>query len=130
MTTFHIEIVKPSHYDKDGYVIQWWKAWIPSNSMACLYAISQECAQSRILGDDVEIEVNAYDEMNIRIPIERITAQIRQPGHGGLVCLVGVQSNQFPRAMAIARQFRASGVAVAIGGFHVSGCVAMLKELP
>src|SRR5207302_7537201 len=75
MTTFHIEIVKPSHYDKDGYVIQWWKAWIPSNSMACLYAISQECAQSRILGDDVEIEVNAYDEMNIRIPIERITSQ-------------------------------------------------------
>jgi hypothetical protein len=23
--TFHIEIIKPSHYDKDGYVIQWWK---------------------------------------------------------------------------------------------------------
>ena len=31
MQTFHIEIIKPSHYDKDGYVIQWWKAWIPSN---------------------------------------------------------------------------------------------------
>ena len=47
----------------------------------------------------------------------------------GLVCLAGVQSNQFPRAMAIARQFRARGVAVAMGGFHVSGCMAMLKEL-
>ena len=31
--------------------------------------------------------------------------------------------------MAIARQFRARGIPVAIGGFHVSGCIAMLKEL-
>ena len=31
--------------------------------------------------------------------------------------------------MAIARHFRAKGVTVAIGGFHVSGCISMLKEL-
>ena len=31
--------------------------------------------------------------------------------------------------MAIARQFREKGVKVAIGGFHVSGCISMLKEL-
>ena len=128
MTTFHIEIVKPSHYDKDGYVIQWWKAWIPSNSMAALYGIAQNCADRQVLGEDVAIEVDAYDEMNVRIPIEQIASRIKQPGHSGLVCMVGVQSNQFPRAMAIARQFRARGVAVAIGGFHVSGCLAMLKE--
>ena len=129
MTTFHVEIIKPSHYDKDGYVIQWWKAWIPSNSMACIYAIAEDCAARKVLGDNVAIEVDAYDEMNIRIPVERIARRINQPGHAGLVCLAGVQSNQFPRAMAIARQFRARGVAVAIGGFHVSGCMAMLKEL-
>ena len=129
MGTFHVEIVKPSHYDKDGYVIQWWKAWIPSNSMACLYAISQDCARRKILGNDVAIEVNAYDEMNIKVPIEKIAARIRQPGHSGLVCLVGVQSNQFPRAMAMARQFRERGITVAIGGFHVSGVMAMLKDL-
>ena len=129
MQTFHVEIIKPSHYDKDGYVIQWWKAWIPSNSMASLYAISQDCAARKVLGQDVAIEVDAYDEMNIRIPVEKIAAKIRKPGHGGLVCLVGVQSNQFPRAMAIARQFRREGIDVAIGGFHVSGCISMLKEL-
>ena len=129
MTTFHIEIIKPSHYDKDGYVIQWWKAWIPSNSMASLYAIAQDCAERKVLGDGVAIEVDAYDEMNVRIPIERIARRIKTPGRAGLVCLVGVQSNQFPRAMAIARRFRARGVAVAIGGFHVSGSLAMLKEL-
>ena len=35
--------------------------------------------------------------------------------------IVGVQSNQFPRALDIARPFRAAGVPVMIGGFHVSG---------
>ena len=129
MKTFHVEIVKPSHYDKDGYVIQWWKAWIPSNSMASLYAIAQDCADRNVLGKDVAIEVDAYDDMNIKIPVERIAKRIKRPDHSGVVCLVGVQSNQFPRAMAIARQFRARGVPVAIGGFHVSGCMAMLKEL-
>ncbi len=40
-----------------------------------------------------------------------------------------MQSNQFPRALDIARPFRAAGVPVMIGGFHVSGCLAMLPEL-
>ena len=43
-----------------------------------------------------------------------------------MVLLVGVQTNQFPRAMDIARPLRAAGVPVCIGGFHVSGCIAML----
>jgi hypothetical protein len=102
MQKFHIEIVKPSHYDRQGYVIQWAKAWIPSNSMACLYAIATDCAQRKVLGDNVEIEVDAYDEMNTVVPVDKIAARIKQPGHSGIVCLVGVQSNQFPRAMAIA----------------------------
>ncbi|WP_084174867.1 B12-binding domain-containing radical SAM protein [Afifella pfennigii] len=130
MRKFHVEIVKPSHYDKDGYVIQWWKAWIPSNSMACLYAIARDCSERQVLGEDVAIEINAYDEMNVRVPLKKIAARINRPGHSGIVCLVGVQSNQFPRALAIARQLRAEGVKVAIGGFHVSGCLAMLKEMP
>ena len=44
----------------------------------------------------------------------------------GLVALVGVQSNQYPRALDIARPFRDAGIQVAIGGFHVSGCLSML----
>ncbi|HME86719.1 MAG TPA: radical SAM protein, partial [Roseiarcus sp.] len=83
MTTFHVEIIKPSHYDKDGYVIQWWKAWIPSNSMACIYAIAADCARCNALGEGVAIEVDAYDEMNTTIPVERIARRINQPGHRG-----------------------------------------------
>jgi radical SAM superfamily enzyme YgiQ (UPF0313 family) len=48
----------------------------------------------------------------------------------GLVGFVGVQSNQFPHAVDLAKRFLACGVQVAIGGFHVSGCLAMLPELP
>ena len=62
-----------------------------------------------MLGEDVEIEVDAYDEMNTVVPVDKIAARIKAPGHSGIVCLVGVQSNQFPRAMAIARRFRATG---------------------
>jgi hypothetical protein len=126
---FVVELIKPSHYDDDGYVIQWAKSWIPSNSLACLYALAQDIAARRLLGADVDIEINAYDECHTVIPVKKIARRIAA-ADAGLVCLVGVQSNQFPRAVELARQFRAAGVQVAIGGFHVSGCLAMLPELP
>src|SRR5262249_55410573 len=40
------------------------------------------------------------------------------------------QSNQFPRALDLGRQLRAAGITVVVGGFHVSGCLSMLPELP
>jgi hypothetical protein len=126
---FVVELIKPSHYDDEGYVIQWLRSWIPSNSLACLYAITQDIAARRGLGADVTIETHAYDECHTVIPIRRIIRRIRA-ADGGLVCLVGVQSNQFPRAMDLARQLRRAGIQVAVGGFHVSGCLAMLPELP
>jgi hypothetical protein len=126
---FIVELIKPSHYDDDGYVIQWWRSWIPSNSLACLYALSQDIAARRALGPDVALEIRAYDECHTVIPVKEIARRIKA-ADGGLVCLVGVQSNQFPRAVDMAAQFRAAGIAVAIGGFHVSGCLAMLPELP
>src|SRR5918911_3579309 len=126
---FVVELIKPSHYDDDGYVIQWVRSWIPSNSLACLYAIAEDVAARRALGPDVAIEINAYDECHTVIPVRRIVRRLRS-ADCGLVCLVGVQSNQFPRAVDLARQFRAAGLSVAIGGFHVSGCLAMLPDLP
>ncbi len=126
---FYVDLINPSHYDDDGYVIQWWKAWIPSNSLACLYGLTLDVAERRVLGDDVDLVVHAYDETNTTIPTKKIVRRIKHSGRG-LVCMVGVQSNQFPRAIDIARQFRNEGIQVAIGGFHVSGCIAMLPEMP
>ena len=126
---FRAILIKPSHYDSDGYVIQWWRSTIPSNSLASVYGLILECAAAKTLGPDVEIEVEAYDECNTIISVKGAIRRIRRAGCG-FVGLVGVQSNQFPRALDLARQFRAAGIPVAIGGFHVSGCLAMLPEMP
>jgi radical SAM superfamily enzyme YgiQ (UPF0313 family) len=124
---FQIELIKPSHYDDDGYVIQWYRSFIPSNSLACVYSLIEDARERHAL--DVPIDVTAADEINTRIRPERIIARFRRHDNFGLVFLVGVQSNQFPRALDIARPLRAAGVPVAIGGFHVSGCLAMLGEM-
>ncbi len=125
---FCLVLIKPSHYDDDGYVIQWLRSAIPSNTLAVLYGLAQDCAQHKVLGADVEIDIHAFDETNTRIRPEHI-ASLVQNADCGMVMLVGVQSNQFPRALDIAAPLRQRGLMVAIGGFHVSGTIAMLAEL-
>ncbi len=126
---FLLFLIKPSHYDDDGYVIQWMRSALPSNSLACLYGIANDAAENGALGDNVDIEIFALDETNTRIRPDRIASQIKEAG-GGLVGFVGAQSNQFPRVMDLARPLRAAAIPVCIGGFHVSGCLAMLPETP
>ncbi len=127
--SFKIVLIKPSHYDADGYVIQWWRSLVPSNSLASVHGLLVECAAGKVLGPDVDIEIEAYDECNTVIDVKATVKKIRAAG-GGFVGLVGVQSNQFPRALDLGRQFRAADVPVVIGGFHVSGCLSMLPEMP
>ncbi|NWG25244.1 MAG: radical SAM protein [Pseudorhodoplanes sp.] len=126
--TFKIVLIKPSHYDSDGYVIQWWRSTIPSNSLASVYGLLKGCAEECALGPDTDIDIEAYDECNTVIDVRRAVRDIQAAG-AGFVGLVGVQSNQFPRALDLTRQFRKAGVPVVIGGFHVSGCISMLPEL-
>src|SRR5262245_8880515 len=127
---FHLFLIKPSHYDNDGYVIQWARSSIPANTLAALNGLALDCAERQVRGENVEIQVTACDETNTRIRADRIIRKIRESGGRGLVALVGVQSNQFPRAVDIARPLRSAKMPVCIGGFHVSGCLAMLPELP
>jgi Radical SAM superfamily len=126
---FHVALIKPSHYDPDGYVIQWWRSMLPSNSLASVHGLIEECAREGVLGADVAITVEACDECNTVVDVDAVTKRIRAAG-GGMVGLVGVQSNQYPRALDLGRQFRARGLTVMMGGFHVSGCIAMLPTLP
>ena len=107
---FCLVLVKPSHYDEDGYVIQWLRSPIPSNSLASLYGLAKDCAERAVLGDDVEFEIHAFDETNTRIRPIRLARMIERAG-AGMVMLVGVQSNQFPRALDIAAPLRARGIA-------------------
>ena len=122
---FCLILVKPSHYDDDGYVIQWLRSTIPSNSLAALYGLARDCKQRHVLGEDVEIEIHPFDETNTRIRPKRLVRMIEDAG-AGVVMFVGVQSNQFPHTLDLAKPLLERGVQVAIGGFHVSGTMSML----
>jgi hypothetical protein len=78
----------------------------------------------------VRFNLFPIDECNQHVDPQRIIRRIRKRGARVLIGLVGVQSNQFHHALDLAREFRAAGLPVVIGGFHVSGCLSMLKEIP
>ena len=127
---FHVVLIKPTHYDDDGYPLQWMRSTIPSNALACVYGLVEDCSDRKILGDDVEIRATAIDETNSRIRPQKLIDDIRRDGGRGMIGLVGVQSNQFPRAVDLARPFLKAGIPVCMGGFHVAGSLAMLDETP
>jgi radical SAM superfamily enzyme YgiQ (UPF0313 family) len=127
---FDILLIKPSHYDEQGYVIRWLRSTMPSNSLAVLNGLSLGAAERQVLGTGIEISVRAMDETNSRVRISAIIRQFQRNRFFGFVGLVGVQSNEFARAVDIARPLRQAGINVVIGGFHVSGCLAMLPETP
>ena len=82
---FQLVLIKPSHYDDDGYVIRWWRAMIPSNSLAAIYGIAADCAERQVLGPDVAIDIEAIDETNTRIDVPALLARLRAHGNFGLV---------------------------------------------
>ena len=130
LTIFHCILIKPSHYDDEGYVIQWVRSSIPSNTMAAIYGLARDCAERQVLGENVQVTITALDETNTRVRPSQLIRMIQADGGQGLIAMVGVQTNQFPRAMDLAREFRQSHLQVCIGGFHVSGCLAMLPTIP
>ena len=65
--TFTLYLIKPSHYDDDGYVIQWARSAIPSNTLAVLHGLAADCRDRRVLGEGVDLDIVAVDETNTRI---------------------------------------------------------------
>lgn len=130
MEEFDFVMIKPSHYDDDGYPITWWRTLIPSNSLAAVNGIARDCIERQVLGPNVKINLVTIDETNTHIVPDQIARDLRKRGAKALIGLIGVQSNQFNRSLDMAREFRALGLPVMIGGFHVSGCISMLKDIP
>jgi len=52
---FHFVMIKPTHYDDDGYPIQWVRSAIPSNTLACLNGLAEDAQRRNVLGRGVEI---------------------------------------------------------------------------
>src|SRR5216110_3717870 len=89
---FHFVMIKPTHYDDDGYPIQWFRSAIPSNTLASLNGLAEDAQRRRVLGPDVEIRIDTYDETNRRVLPDRMIRQIRRAGGRALIGLVGVQT--------------------------------------
>jgi hypothetical protein len=126
---FSIYLIKPTRYDDDGYLVQWWRSLVPSNALACVSALVDDCLSRDVL-PGVAVRTVVLDEIHTRIDPGGLIRDIKRQGGRAVVFLVGVQTNQFPRAADIARPLRAAGIPVCVGGFHVSGCLSMLKDLP
>ena len=84
---FQLVLIKPSHYDADGYVIQWARSSIPSNSLASVYALAMDAAERDALGIDIDIDIsddgvvtiastNSEGMAEAKKRIEQITAEI------------------------------------------------------
>ena len=68
---FHFVMIKPSHYDDDGYVIQFYRSAMPSNTLATLCGLAEDCRRRQVLGDDVEIRFSKLDETNKRVRVRK-----------------------------------------------------------
>jgi radical SAM superfamily enzyme YgiQ (UPF0313 family) len=125
-----LHLVKPSNYDDDGYVVTHFRGVLPSNTLNCLAALTQDVIAQKSLREDVALRMFLYDETVQHLSPKQICRSAGKKNHRVIVCLVGVQTNQFPRACDLARQFRALGATVLMGGFHVSGYLSMIPEIP
>src|SRR3984957_14203166 len=67
---FLVELIKPSHYDDQGYIIQWWRGFVPSNSLSCLYGLALYVSERRAPGDAVEIDIGGRGETKVLFPIK------------------------------------------------------------
>ena len=122
-----VVLIKPSKYDDEGYVIRFWKGVLPSNTLNVLNGLTEDVRSRGVLGN-IKIEINTFDETAEKIPLKKIIRWGQQPFTKLVVGLVGVQTNQFPRALDMARRFRAAGIDVLMGGFHTSGTINMLGD--
>jgi radical SAM family protein len=124
----HVVLIKATRYDDDGYPMRHWRGVLPSNTLACLVGLTEAAQRAQVLGEGTEIRRYMYDEVVQKVPIRKLARLQRLPRERVVVGLVGVQSNQFPRACDIAHAFQREGVQdILIGGFHVSGAIALAE---
>ena len=123
-------LIKPSKYDDDGFVMRYVRGVLPSNTLATLAALTHDAAERGELGQ-VSVRVTMLDEHVQKVDPGRLARKYARPGTRVVMALCGVQTNQFPRAADLAREIHATGIPVMIGGFHVSGAIAMsLSGIP
>jgi hypothetical protein len=119
---FRLILIKPSRYDDEGYVIQWKRSAILSNTLAALNGLAMDCRDRRVLGPDLDLLITAYDETNTHIPgADRAGDQRREHGARCTDRRTVQPVSPRPRHRPATARGRRGGV---------SGCLAMLPEMP
>jgi radical SAM superfamily enzyme YgiQ (UPF0313 family) len=122
-----VTLVRATNYTDDGYPIKMKINVIRSNTLTQMATLTRDIVNAPFF-KGIRLHVRTIDEAYENVPRKEILKRSKEPGVGSIVMLVGVQSNQFPRAQDIAAWFLPHGIPVLIGGFHVSGMLAMIGE--
>ena len=116
-------LIKPSHWDKEGYLWRFKKGVLPSNTLKVMYSLTAAALEKVIPDNVAETEVLMLED-----GIEAHAKQLRmlsrrfpEANSKLIVCLVGVQTAQFPRACHLINQWQEKGATCVIGGAHVTG---------
>ena len=120
-----VTLIRPTNYTDDGYPIKTRIGVIRSNTLTQIGTLVGDLVNEPFL-KGVTLKIRKIDEAIEWIPVKEIVRHSKLPGVKSIVMLVGVQSNQYPRALDVASKFRPHGIPVLIGGFHVSGMIAMI----
>jgi radical SAM superfamily enzyme YgiQ (UPF0313 family) len=127
---FTVLLIRPSKYDDDGYVVRYWKGILPSNTLAVLNALTREVFESGRFGPNVKPRVVLLDDTVHTINVERLAGKYLGKNKRAVAVFAGVQTNQFPRASELAVRFKQAGFETMVGGFHVSGSIALADSMP
>ena len=127
ISSLTVVFIRPANYDDDGYVIRYVKGVLPSNTLACMRSLTLEISERWEKEHGIKVSTETYDELVHSVPVKKLARKNRGT-HKVIAALVGVQSNQFSRASDLAKTLTASGIKTLIGGFHVSGVLAMFNK--
>jgi hypothetical protein len=119
-------MIKPSHYDDDGYVIQWLRSAMPVEHAGGPLWLALDCQERRVLGDDVDIVIKAPRRNQYTCPYRRIAANSGAAGHGraGRRAIESV-----PRAMDMARRCARRAFPSASAASTFPAALSMLPEM-
>ena len=120
-----VTLIRATNYTDDGYPITMRVGVIRSNTLTQMGTLARDLVSYPFFSG-VSLNVRLIDEAIQRVPTREILRRSRVPGVKTIVMIVGVQTNQYPRAQDIAAWFLPHDIPVMIGGFHVSGMLAMV----
>ena len=113
-------LVKPSKYDPEGYVQRYWRGFMPNSTLRHLRALTPPMVHNRpvavsIVDEHVTTDLGYLDALG--------------PETCDLLALVGVQSNQWHRALDLAAIAKRRGVRnIILGGPHAMTCQTELEQ--